>query len=239
MCIADSECQALSSCVAGRCVSHGAVPAIATARRILYVPVDVAYLRRDDVSDESVTIAALGSREGGLLLLRFAIDLPPETAVLEAYLLLRRATEVDDDPAPLALHAARIVEPWDSGSVSWARQPRLADWGAPITRVRPGSGPLIRVDVRGIVQRWRRRAGDEYGLAVVAEGKSVTGVSVALAPSFDSVRPGSRLDPALTDLGEVSSPIEGSSPSSGPPRSEPPLARAVAFAGPELELYVK
>jgi hypothetical protein len=240
MCIADSECHVLSSCVAGRCISHGAIPAIAAARRIVYSPVDVGYLRHGDESDERVTIATLGSHDGGLLLLRFAIDLAPDAMVLEAYVLLERATEVDDDPTPLALHAARIVERWDSASVSWARQPRIDNLGAPVTRVRPGSGPIVRVDVRNIVQRWRRRSNDEFGLAIVTDGESPTGISVALAPSFDAEPPGSRLDPVLADLdGESSRVVERPTASPGHARSDPTPRRGVAFAGPELELYVR
>lgn len=240
MCMADSECHLLSSCVAGRCINHGAVPAIAAARRIVYAPVDVAYLRQGDKSDDHVTIATLGSPDGGLLLFRFAIDLAPEATVLEAYLLLERATEVDDDPTPVALRAARIVEPWDSGSVSWARQPRIDNLSAPVTRVRPGSSPIVRVDVRNIVQHWRRRSSDDFGLALLTDGQSATGISLALAPSFDLEPTGSRLDPVLADLdGESSRATEGPTASPGRARSDPTPPRGVAFAGPELELYVK
>jgi hypothetical protein len=240
MCMADSECHVLSSCVAGRCIGHGAVPAIAAARRIVYAPVDVGYLRHGDKSGERVTIAPLGSRDGGLLLLRFAIDLAPDATVLEAYVLLERATEVDDDPTPVALHVARIVEPWESASISWARQPRIDNLGAPVTRVRAGSGPIVRVDVRTIVQRWRRRSNDEFGLAVLTDGESATGISVALAPSFDAEPPGSRLDPVLADFdGESSGAVEGPTASPGRTRSDPTLRRGVASTGPELELYVK
>lgn len=238
MCTADSDCRALS-CVAGRCIGRGAVPSIATAHRFLYGPVDMAYLRRGDTSNEEVAIATMGSDDGPLLLLRFAIQLPPETAVLEAYLLLERATEVDDDPAPLGLRAARIVEPWDSESVSWARQPRVDDWGAPVTRVDSGSGPLVRMDVRVIVQRWRRRTSDEFGVAVVADAKSTTGISVALAPTFDSSRPGDRIDPALAEMDDSSAGTLAAAGSSGRARWSQPRPRGIALAGPRLELYVQ
>jgi len=238
MCTADADCRTLS-CVAGRCIGRGATPSIANAHRILYPAVDIAYLRRGDTADEDVAIATLGSNDSALLLLRFAVQLPPETAVLEAYLLLERATEVDDDPTPLALHAARIVEPWDSGSVSWGRQPRFEDSGAPVTRVHAGSGPLVRMDVRTIVQRWRRRAAAEFGLAVVADGRSETGISIALAPTFDSTRARARLDPPLADVdGSPPMPTEGSG-SAGRSRWREPRSRGTALAGPQLELYVQ
>src|SRR5580704_15806398 len=47
MCTAASDCGGGSAaCVAGRCIAGGAVPAISTARRVVYEPVDVAYVRR-------------------------------------------------------------------------------------------------------------------------------------------------------------------------------------------------
>ena len=239
MCLTESECRTESSCVAGRCVTHGAAPAIATARRMLYPAVDVAYVRAGDTSDEGMAVAALGCGERALLLLRFAVRLPPEASVVEAYLLLERATEVDDDPAPLALHAARVTEPWDSASISWARQPHIDDLGAPVTRVGSASGPVVRLDVRDIVRRWRRRARDDFGLAVLAEGTSSTGFSVALAPALHAVRPGIRVDPALAGPeDEPARAIAGSSVSPGLSRSDEPSARAVAMEGPELELYL-
>jgi hypothetical protein len=89
---------------------------------------------------------------------------------------------MDSDPVPVALHAVRIVEPWDSESVTWARQPRVADVGAPLTRVRPASGPLVRIDVRDIVSRWRRRERDEFGVMVLSDDKSPSGMPFALRP---------------------------------------------------------
>jgi hypothetical protein len=227
MCTSAGECGATSSCVAGRCVASGAVPAIATARRLLYAPVEVAYLRRGEARGVPA-IATLGGSDGAVALLRFSVPLPPEATVLEAYLLLERATDVDADPEAVALHAARIVEPWDVHSVSWARRPRIEEVGAPVTRVPPASGPWVRLDLREIVQRWRRRGSGDFGLAVVAERSSSApasaGVAVALAPA-----PG-RADPVLSAL--AAPPLASSSPI----LHEAPRAE---LAGPRLELYVR
>ncbi|HEX3343242.1 MAG TPA: DNRLRE domain-containing protein, partial [Polyangiaceae bacterium] len=182
MCAQESDCGAQASCVAGRCVAHGATPAIDGARRLLYAPVDVGYVERGD-GGRDAALATLGrAGEPSLVFLRFSVPLPPEASVLEAYVLLERATSVDADPVPIVLHAARVVTPWDGRTLSWATQPRVEELGAPITRVSPGGGPIVRLDVRDLVQRWRRRGRDELGLAVVTEGESVTGVAFALSP---------------------------------------------------------
>jgi hypothetical protein len=180
MCTAAGDCAATSSCVAGRCVAKGAAVAIGTARRVLYDPVAIGFVRRG--GDPGLpAIAALGRSDGALALLRFSLPLPPEVSVIEAYLLLDRVTDVDSDPAPIALHAVRIVDPWDEQSLSWAVQPRVEEVGSPVTRVLPASGALVRLDVRAIVERWRRRAGRDFGLAVVSDASAGVGPGMGMA----------------------------------------------------------
>jgi hypothetical protein len=233
MCAQESDCGAQASCVAGRCVAHGATPAIDSARRLLFTPVDVGYVARGDGA-RGATLATLGrAGEPSAVFLRFSVPLPPETTVLEAYVLLERAG-VDADPVPIVLHAARVTTAWDGPRLSWATQPQVEEIGSPVTRVSPGAGPLVRLDVRDLVQRWRKRGRDELGLAVVTDGESVTGVAFALSP-VDGAR--DRDDPVLAPQGTsapVPSPFESraASPSTvGDPRRQ--------LGGPQLELYVK
>jgi len=127
-------------------------------------------------------IVTMGRDDGALAFLRFSVPLTPEAKVLEAYLVLERPAGISIDPTPVALHAARVVDPWDGRSISWARQPRIEEMSAPVTEVSPASGPLVRIDVRSLVERWRRRKGDDEGVAVVADGKSGSGMAFALAP---------------------------------------------------------
>jgi hypothetical protein len=228
MCVSEPECGAQSSCVAGRCVGHGAVAAISTARRVLVDPLDVGYVHRG-AEVRNPAIATLGAEDDGVLLLRFSVDLPLEAVVLEAYIVLARAADVDSDPTLLALHALRVVEPWDGRSVTWGRQPRLVDVGAPVSRVRSSAGRLVRLDVRDIVGRWRRRGRDEFGVAVAAERRAGRGLAFALRPTGAPF-------PAARDPG----------PGEGPPQpADDELADRLAaaspgpFGGPELELYVK
>ena len=186
MCTSGGDCGAASSCVAGRCVAQGAAVAISTARRVLYDPVEVGYVRRGG-EPELPAIAALGRGDGGLAFLRFSVPLPPETGVVEAYLLLDRVTDVDSDPEPIALHAVRVIDPWDERSLSWAVQPRVEEVGSPVTRVLPASGALVRLDVRVLVERWQHRRGSDFGLAVVTDAPGGAphgrGMAFALAPS--------------------------------------------------------
>jgi hypothetical protein len=235
MCTSPGECGAQSSCIAGRCLAHGATPAIDTARRLLFAPVDMAYVRHDAESWRGAGTAILGAPGdgGAVLFLRFSASIPPDGNVLEAYLVLDRATEVDADPLPIALHAARVVDHWDSRAISWARQPRVEEVGAPVTRVFASAGPLVRLDVRALVERWRRRARDDFGIAVLVDSGSATGMAFALAP--EAAEPeGAILAQVTAPSAQALSPFEPHLAAPGSvadPRSE--------RVGPRLELYVK
>jgi hypothetical protein len=219
MCTSGGDCGGASSCVAGRCVARGAVPAISTARRVLYDPVEVGFVRRG--GDPSLpAVVAMGGSDGALAFLRFAVPLPPGAGVIEAYLLLDRVTEVDSDPEPVALHVVRVIEPWVERSLSWSVQPRVEEVGSPVTRVLPASGALVRLDVRALVERWRRRTGADFGLAIVSDtsgGASRSrprGMAFALAPGGGA---------SWGDSGEASA--------NG--------GRSEAARGPRLELYLR
>lgn len=119
-------------------------------------------------------IFALG-RDSAKLLLRFSVALPSNANVIEAYVVLRRASIVDDDPAPISLHATRIEEAWTGGSVSWAMQPRMSETRAPATLVEPNGSPLVRMDVREIVKHWAKHDPADQGVAIVAEADTRAG----------------------------------------------------------------
>ncbi|MGD0677778.1 MAG: DNRLRE domain-containing protein [Polyangiaceae bacterium] len=199
--------------------------AISTARRTLVAPVDIAYLEPGLGRGAMPPVALLGRGDGAVLLLRFALPLPPEAVVLEAYLALRRAPDVEVDPTPVVLHVARVVEPWDGRSVRWALQPRIDEGFAPATRVAPGWGPIVRLDVRDVVERWRRQSRDEWGVAVVAEGRSRSGVAFALAPSREVA------------TAQQEAPLNRSEQSAASLRSA--SFDGAALPVPELELYLK
>jgi hypothetical protein len=181
-------------CVAGRCQPTDAgTPAIAEqsdagwlVRRIVLAPVDVAWVRAGDPPAIGAVPAVftLGRRDGDAILLsRFSAALPQDAKIIEAYLLLRRSRALDSDPAPVSVHAARIVSPWSSASVSWASQPSTEDVRSPTTRIDPAGPLIVRLDVRRIVERWRLHDRRDQGIAVITENTTPTGISFTFTPT--------------------------------------------------------
>lgn len=180
--------------MSGRCQPDKGVPAIHTARRIVAEPVDMAWLGPDTTPGTLPPHGPLG-RPGTSLLMRFSVPLAPDAKLVEAYVVLHRVEVVDDDPSPISLHATRIIDVWNGRSTSAARAPRTEEVRASTTRVDPAGPALVRVDVRGLVERWRKRSADDQGLAIVAEGETETGMTFALHPSSVDVAPGPQRTP--------------------------------------------
>lgn len=228
MCTASSECTGREKgvCVAGRCQVEKTTlkPAVDSARRLVARPVDIAYVRSGDDSSSGAlpTVFPLG-RDGGKLFLRFSVAVPPTANVVEAYVVLRRSPIVDDDPAPVSLHATRIVESWKGGSVSWAIQPRVAEARSPSTLVEAGGSPLVRLDVRELVRQWARRDPTDHGIAIVSDNETRTGTTFALS-AVGAVG----AERAMTEQGIAG---RGGPSSSG--------QGAAADVEPYLELYVR
>jgi hypothetical protein len=112
----------------------------------------------------------------------------------------------------------------------------VVELGAPVTTVATaGGGTFIRLDVRAIVERWRRRDRTEGGIAVVSEGQTPSGMPIALE-AVDTPR--DRQDPVLAP---------SPAPTLQPPSPFEPRALATPVAGdprrqasgPRLELYVR
>ncbi|MEO6419963.1 MAG: DNRLRE domain-containing protein [Polyangiaceae bacterium] len=223
MCAAPSECGAQASCVAGRCQRAGGVPAIQTSRRIVVEPVAVAYVRRGDVMKNGALPPSftLGreSDGGARLYLRFSVPIPRETTVIEAYLLLERTSDLDSDPSPITLHAARVVETWDPRSIAWALQPRIEETRSPSTTITSAGRARVRLDVKDLVVRWKAHDRSDQGLVILADTKSPTGVAFAFAPSGNERAPGSLSDEPRAPEGVV--------------------ANSALGLPPELEIYVK
>lgn len=216
MCAAPAECGAQASCVAGRCQRTGGTPAIQTARRMVLEPVAVAYVRRGQAvrSGALPPSFTLGRDADGeaRLYLRFEAPIPRETAVIEAYLLLERTDDLDADPSPITLHAARVIDTWDPRSIAWARQPRLEETRSPSTTITSAGRSRVRLDVKDLVVHWKAHDKSDQGLVILADTSSPTGVAFTFAPS-------------------------GSDRAAGPPSEEgiaPPLGLP-----PELEIYLK
>jgi hypothetical protein len=247
MCSAPNECTTTSACVAGRCMplDAGLMPTIAetndagyTVRRVVLAPADIAWVRRGDRAGMAAAMPAVFTlaKDGdgdAALFLRFEVTIPKDAKVIEAYLLLMRSEAVDADPSPISLHAVRIVEAWDSRSISWASQPRTEEVRAPTSRVDPGGRVLVRLDVRALVERWATHDGRDQGIAVVSEGSSTSGMPFSFLPVGGSHdRPSAPSSAPVFGLG--ASPF-GAERAVAPTLDEP---NGEAFA-PRLELYVK
>jgi hypothetical protein len=226
MCTATSECAKENACVAGRCQPDKPTvkPAVDSARRWVVSPSDLAYVKKGDPAGDGALppLFALG-RSNGVLFLRFSVALPANANVIEAYVCLRRATVVDDDPAPITLHATRIIDSWEGRSTSWAFQPRVREVRTPATIVEPGGPGLVRIDVRDLVRQWAKRDPQDQGIAIVAENESRTGTTFALSSVGADRSPGFE--------------VGGPSPSDRS-RTAPPVVSAPDVA-PYLELYVR
>jgi hypothetical protein len=207
MCTASIECEGKSACVAGRCqVEKASVkPAVDSSRRLVVRPADIAYVKTgDEASGGLPALFALG-KDGGKLFLRFSAAIPKTATIIEAYVVLRRSAVVDDDPAPISLHATRIVESWVGGSVSWALQPRSTDTRSPSTMVEPSGSPIVRVDVRELVRQWPRHDPGDQGIAIVADNETRTGTTFALS-GHGAERTSGDPGPSLGRSGPVGTP---------------------------------
>ncbi len=196
MCAVDAPCGADRACVGGRCVSPKKAARLfevddagaPLVKRIVHAPVDMAWLSSRGGSKGALpAIAALGERDDAVLLLRFGASLPERSEdLVEAYVVLTRADMVDPPDAPVSLYASRILDLWDSRSVTWARAPRLFDLRTPETRALPSAAGLVRIDVRALVLRWSRRDPEDQGIAIVADGSLSRGVAIVLVPGSSS-----------------------------------------------------
>ena len=183
MCHEASDCVSQTVCVAGRChsVKANVRAAIEASQRLVFRPVDIGYVSPEEGTPEGSlpSVAPFGSG-GEKLFLRFDVALPAGLTIVEAYVVLHQASSSRDDSGQVALHAARIVGSWSGHTVSWRRQPRLFETKAPSTTRSGRDGPLVRIDVTELVERWTRRDALEQGIAVLAESSSKRGITVAL-----------------------------------------------------------
>ena len=165
-------------------------PAVDAARRLVVRPTDVAYLRRGDGPSGGALppLFALG-RDSAVLMMRFSVPLPASATIVEAYVVLRRTDTVDDDPAPISLHATRIIDGWEQRSISWALQPRVVEARTPATLVEPGGPSLVRLDVRDLVRQWPRHDPQDQGIAIRADNETRTGTTFAFRASALDVEP--------------------------------------------------
>ena len=196
LCASDDPCGSGKACVTGRCVSAKETVRLLEVddagsplvKRRVIAPTDLAWLTPEtrEGGGTPVTVG-LGGASRGVLLLRFT-DVVVPTDLVEAYVVLRRAPRVDPPVGPVRLRARAVHDDWDPTTLSFARAPRLADVPTPETRVLPGAGEVIRVDVRALVAAWAVR-GRAQGIAIAVTEDPESPLYVALAPSVESPAP--------------------------------------------------
>jgi hypothetical protein len=196
LCAGIGECREGQDCVAGMC--EGAPSPLAGSRRLVLQPTAIAVLEQAAPSSSGGALPALitlgRAGDDAELLLRFDLRLDRSATVLRASVMLDRSDAVLTDPAPVPLHANRVIGRWDERTVAWVTAPAVQDVRSPRTLV-PSSGPTrIRVDVTDLARRWLAHDKADRGVAIVAESASATGVSFVLGSTSGEDREPPRLE---------------------------------------------
>jgi hypothetical protein len=143
--------------------------------RILLAPSDFTVLASRGESGVPDAIAIGRASNGSLVvLLRFVASWRDDAEVTSAFLLLDPLENAPPARSSTNLGVAQILEPWSAETATWGRQPRL---GVPeVSAIVPATfTPRLRVDVTSLVRRWPKRAEDDHGIALLAEGKDPFG----------------------------------------------------------------
>ncbi len=177
-------CEQGRACVVGRCRPVDAPLSPPAALRVVLAPVDLAVVTSrgpgggGDVRPEAI---ALGRGASGtvVMLLRFAATWRDDAEVASAFIVLDTLDGAPPVTSPITFEVARIAEAWQSGVVSWGRQPRLDVLRqAGTMRARP-TVPL-RVEVTPLVREWARRGADDHGIALLARGDDAYGAVISI-----------------------------------------------------------
>jgi hypothetical protein len=205
LCSAPDSCGDKAACVSSRCVPDAGVSALATTRRLVFDPIDVAFIERGGASRPgelpvSVTLGRAGAGPAAVLL-RF--EVPADLDIVEAYLLIDHTEDARMTDAPVGVHAERIVEHWSARSVTWLQGPALRDVHAPSSSVRRGSPVRVRIDVRPLFLRPHGEELPDQGIALVADRTTPSGATVVLVSGLAGSLPG---DPDPGDGSELRAP---------------------------------
>lgn len=186
------ECRAGLECVAGMC--EGAPSPLAGSRRIVLLPSDIAVVEPGAPAGGSLpSILTLGRAiDRQRLLLRFDLKLDRSATILRASVMLDRSDATVPDPAPVSIHAERVIGRWDPRIVTWATTPAVQDVRSPRTVVESAGPARVRIDVTDIARRWLSHDAADQGIVIVAENTTPTGVAFALGSTsllFPDARP--------------------------------------------------
>lgn len=229
LCEGASDCDIGKGCLVGRCRPATSAVVAPESRRVVLPATDVAVLTSRASEPVHVDAIALGRAALGdvVLLLQFDADLGPSVTVDSAFVTL---DPVERAPAPASridVSIAAIDVPWDSGSVSWMRQPTTGVAETVAGNLARGRTPL-RIDVTDLL----RRTGLKNGVAIYAKGSDPigalysTGLGAGVAPRLELylVAPSDPLPSARPSASASASTSASAAPSARPSASAKPDA---------------
>ena len=155
--------------------------------------------------DEAIVLGRKGDGPS-VLLMRFALDIPPERELELALLVLDPLPSCPRYAGRVDLELAQVLEPWHAESVSFGRQPSL-DLPVRAPSVQTATQVPLRLDVTPFVAAWRENRSRYHGLALVSAGTSASGacysagVSSGRGPHIDVYLRAPPKEPAL-DAGD-------------------------------------
>lgn len=170
LCSEQQSCTGEQLCVIGRCRPRDAVPVPSSAQQLTFSPTDSALLA--DAQPQPLTHPMeLGGAAPTWLLMRFALDLPQETNIHSAFLVLDRAPDCREQTPFLSFNLAHILSPWSSNPKSDRKRPRLSRPLRAATQRLAASRPL-RIDLTSIVQQWTEHRSHYHGVALTVADRS-------------------------------------------------------------------
>ncbi|MCL2822761.1 MAG: DNRLRE domain-containing protein [Polyangiaceae bacterium] len=180
VCATSAACGDGSVCFAGQCrkAKAGVVPL--SSQRVVLEPIDVSVVssRRSEINSSYVSFGKKGWGDV-VVLMRFPAPFSDSTRVVSAHLVMDPPPGSTPGPSPVGIRIARVVDPWESGSVTWGTLPTLS---SPSTMfwVSSWGGRSLRVDVTGQVRRWREQRGDDHGIALRSAAQNEIGETYSL-----------------------------------------------------------
>ncbi len=182
-CGSAGACAMGKTCVVGLSRPPAATPAPQETTRFVLTPRDVAVIASKGGAGQPEAFAFGRAANGTVeLLMRFEAPWGEGGEVTSAFVVLEPLEGAPAAVLPARVDSAKILEPWTSQTVSWGRQPRLGPFEGAAS-VRPAGRIAARLDVTRIVRAWGRRANDDHGIALIADGDDAFGTVFTLGPT--------------------------------------------------------
>ena len=178
VCSHRARCKLGYACVLGRCRRNKTLPVATKSMRVSYAPEDIAEVDGNATRGPAKLgpFFLLGKKGAGetKLLMRFKVELPVETVLQRALLVLEPMPRCGRRPGYVRLELADLLAPWQSDTVSSRRLPRMS------TPMFTGNHAVLparalRLDVTSLVRQWEEHRGRYHGVALIASGTSPSG----------------------------------------------------------------